>query len=41
MVGEGVTVGATRTGFTVMETELEMGDVTGVAALSVTLQVIE
>ena len=37
----GVTVGAIKAEFTVTETALEAGDVTGVEALSVTLQVTE
>lgn len=41
MLGEGVTVGATKAEFTVIETALDAGDVTGVSALSVTLQVTE
>ena len=41
MPGEGVTVGATKAEFTVTETVLEAGEVTGVVAESVTLQIIE
>jgi len=38
MPSAGVTVGAANAEFTVIETTLEVGDVTGVGALSVTLQ---
>jgi hypothetical protein len=41
VLGVGVTVGAVNAEFTVTETALEAGDVTGVEALSVTLQVTE